>query len=640
MCGICGQYNFRDGAPVFRRDIERMAQSIAHRGPDDEGYYISGPLGLGFRRLSIIDLAGGHQPMSDAEESVWVVFNGEIYNFPELKQELESHGHIFRTRSDTEVIVHGYKRWGDDVLNHLNGMFGLAIWDIARKRLVLARDPFGIKLIYYRLHDGCLYFGSEIRAVLAGVGERPAADPNSLNLFLRFRFAPSPHTIFRGVCKLAPGSMLVCENGTSSVRHWYRYRPTPFVPPKSDEEVQENLLELYKQSMKRHLLSDVPVGLLLSGGVDSGLLLALMNLYGSEWRTYTVGYGATFSDDELSDAERTASHFSAKHTAVLLDRRTFEETLPQIVSCLEEPIAASSIVPMYFVCKRAREDVKVVLIGQGPDELFGGYRRHLGIRYSSYWGAIPEWMRSPLELALSRLPRNEMLKRGLYSLKVRNRTERYQQVLSILPGEEIDSLFEDGLLDGDAGEMLIECWKDLLPLSDQTDELGGFQFLEMRSTLPDELLMYADKLSMAHGLEGRVPYLDRELVEYVERLPQKFKVRLGARKWAHRRVCAEFLPAEILKRKKRGFAVNVVDEWFRGAMNTRMTDIFLDSASLMYQYLQPAAVQRVFRQHQAGQSDHYKILFSLVVFEQWLRVHSFQDPVVNSVLPVQVANAV
>jgi len=625
MCGICGQYNLGDEAPVFRRNIERMASSIAHRGPDDEGYFVSGPLGLGFRRLSIIDLAGGHQPMSDAEESVWVIFNGEIYNFQELKRELESYGHVFRTKSDTEVIVHGYKQWGDEVLNHLNGMFGLAIWDVRKKRLVIARDPFGIKLIYYSLSGGQLCFGSEIRAVLAGINEQPGTDPNSLNLFLRYRFTPSPHTMFRGVRKLAPGSMLVCENGTCSLRHWYTFRPTSFTPPKSDDEVRDDLADLYKQSMKRHLLSDVPVGLLLSGGVDSGLLLSLMNLYGSSWRTYTVGYGASFADDELVDAEKTASRFSSQHTAVLLDRRTFEQALPAIVSCLEEPIASSSIVPMYFVCQRARQDVKVALIGQGPDELFAGYRRHLGVRYGSYWGSIPSWMRIPMEAAIRALPRNEMLKRGLYSLNVPDRTQRYQQVFSLLPGAEIAGLFQDGLLDRDAGDALIECWKDLLALSTETDELGGFQFLEMRSTLPDELLMFGDKLSMAHSLEVRVPYLDKEIVEYVEQLPAHFKVRRATQKWAHRQVCGQLLPAEILKRKKRGFAVNVVDDWFRGAMTAQTTEILMDPTSLMYQYLQPSAVQRLFRNHQSGQNDHHKILFSLMVFEEWLRVQVSQD---------------
>jgi asparagine synthase (glutamine-hydrolysing) len=415
--------------------------------------------------------------------------------------------------------------------------------------------------------------------------------------------------------------MLVCERGTASVRHWYQFRPAPFSPPKSDDQVRDELSELYKQSMKRHLLSDVPVGLLLSGGVDSGLLLALMNLYGSSWRTYTVGYGSTFSDDELLDAEKTAALFSATHTPVLLNKETFEEALPAIVSQLEEPIASSSIVPMYFVCQRAREDVKVALIGQGPDELFAGYRRHLGVRYGQYWASIPDWMRAPMAAMIGALPRNEMLKRGLHSLDVPDRTERYRQVLSLLPGDEIHGLFQDGMLQRDSGISLMECWKDLSALSTETDELGGFQFLEMRSTLPDELLMFGDKLSMAHGLEARVPYLDKEIVEYVERLPARFKVRRGKQKWAHRQVCSELLPPEILMRKKRGFAVNVVDEWFRGAIGSQMTATLMDSDSMMYRYLKPSAVHRLLREHQSGKNDYHKILFSLMVFEEWLRVH-------------------
>ena len=625
MCGICGQYNFGDRAPVLRENVERMASSIVHRGPDDDGFYIRGPIGLGFRRLSIIDLEGGHQPMSDREESIWVIFNGEIYNFPELKRELEGFGHVFRTKSDTEVIVHGYKQWGDDVFNHLNGMFGLAIWDVRKERLVLARDPFGIKLIYYRIENGRLYFGSEIRAIQAATLARAEVDPGSVNLFLRYRYTPSPQTMFKGIHKLAPGAMLVCEKGTSCLRQWYKYQPAPFSPMKSVEEAQEELLQLYKQSMKRHLLSDVPVGLLLSGGVDSGLLLALMNLYGDSWRTFTVGYGASFSDDELTDARETSDILSSQHTDVILDRKTFENALHTIVSCLEEPIASSSIVPMYFVCKRAREDVKVALIGQGPDELFAGYRRHLGVRYSDYWSAIPRWMRAPITSGIAALPRNETLKRGIYSLGVKERLRRYQFVLSLLPANAVDGLFQDGLLEQDAGDKILDCWKDLIPLMSDTDELGGFQFLEMRSTLPDELLMFGDKLSMAHGLEVRVPYLDKELVEYVERLSASFKVRNGSQKWLHRRVCQKFLPKTILKRKKRGFAVNVVDEWFRGAMGNKMEEILMDSGSLLYHYLRPSVVQQMFRQHQSGQNDYHKILFSLVVFEEWLRVQLASD---------------
>lgn len=622
MCGICGQYNFLDGAPVFRSNVVRMAGSIAHRGPDDEGYLITGPVGLGFRRLSIIDLAGGHQPMSDREESVWVIFNGEIYNFPQLKQELESFGHIFRTRSDTEVIVHGYKQWGDEILNRLNGMFGLAIWDVRRKRLVLARDPFGIKLIYYNLTEGRLFFGSEIRAVLAGMKERPAPDPNALNLFLRYRFTPSPYTMLQGIRKLAAGSMLICENKTVRLQQWYQYEPSPFPASKRQEEIEDELAELYKRSVQRHLLSDVPVGLLLSGGIDSALLLALMNLYGASWNTYTVGYGSSFSDDELDHARATAAIFSSQHREVLLDRHGFEEALPGIVASLEEPIASSSIVPMYFVAKRAREDVKVALIGQGPDELFGGYRRHLGVRYGSHWGSIPAWMRAPAEQIIRALPRNETLKRGLHSLGVKDRTRRYQQVLSLLSGSEIDALFQEGQLESDAGDSILDCWSPLLALSEKTDDLGGFQFLELRSTLPDELLMFGDKLSMAHGLEVRVPYLDKEIVEYVERLPAKYKVRGGRQKWAHRQICKRFLSRDILKRKKRGFGVNVVDQWFRSSMKTQMSDILMDPESLLYRYLRPSAVQKMYLRHQSGQSDHHKVLFSLVMFEEWLRCQS------------------
>src|SRR5689334_10256605 len=342
MCGICGQYNFWDQSPVRLDDVKRMTGSLVHRGPDDEGFFLSGPLGLGFRRLSIIDLGGGHQPMSDQAESVWVVFNGEIYNFKELRSELESsYGHVFRTKSDTEVIVHGYKQWGDDVLNRLNGMFGLAIWDVKKKRLLLARDPFGIKLVYYKINNGQLYFGSEVRAILQGTQEKTQVDPVSLNLFLRYRYTPAPYTLFQGVHKLPPGAKLVVEYGGYRLSRWYLSKPAPFVPAKSDNEAREELLELYKKAVERHLISDVPVGLLLSGGIDSGLLLALMNLYGKSWQTYTVGYGSAYDQDELADGAETAREFASVHTPVTLTRSTFEGALPKIVACLEEPVAAS-----------------------------------------------------------------------------------------------------------------------------------------------------------------------------------------------------------------------------------------------------------------------------------------------------------
>jgi asparagine synthase (glutamine-hydrolysing) len=619
MCGICGQFNFAGDEPVEPEIVRRMTDSIAHRGPDDEGYFFSGPLGLGFRRLSIIDLAGGHQPMFDAQETVCIIFNGEIYNYKELREELEKYGHCFRTNSDTEVIIHGYKEWGIDVFNHLNGMFGVAIWDLQRKRLVVARDAMGIKLVYYRIAAGKFTFGSEIRAVLAGEQSQPEIDPTALNLFLRFRYTPSPLTLFQGIRKLAPGTMLVLEGGKYREERWYDYTPIPFSKPREDEEAADELLELYRGAVRRHLLSDVPVGILLSGGIDSGLLLALMNEQGGPWPAYTVGYGEVFEDDELADAKETASLFGARYVPVKLDQAEFERSLPKIVECLEEPIAASSIVPMYFVSQRARQDVKVALIGQGPDELFGGYKRHLGVRYGNWWRWLPTELQSVVGFAVNGLSRNETLKRGVSSLGTENRLKRYQDVFSLAPEPTIHGLFREGLLPEPGSDGLVEYWRALLPQMKYTDELGGFQLLEIRSSLPDELLMYADKLSMTHSLELRVPYLDRTVVEYVQRLGANLKIRRSTRKWLHRQVCQRYLPPRILKRKKRGFAVNVVDAWFRSSVRGHLSELFLDDSSPMYDLLEREPIRKLLSDHRSGRQDNHKLLFSLVMVEQWLR---------------------
>ncbi len=620
MCGIAGQFNFQRHEPVERETIVRMADSIAHRGPDDEGFFITGPVGLGFRRLSIIDLAGGHQPMSDAEETVWIIFNGEIYNYRELRAELQKKGHQFRTNSDTEVIIHGYKEWGTDVFNHLNGMFGLAIWDVRNRRLVVARDAMGIKLVYYKIRNGQFTFGSEIRPILAAQDSKPKVDPVALKLFLQFRYTPSPLTIFQGIRKLAAGTMLVVEKGKCREERWYNFTPVPFPGPKEETEAARELLELYKGAVRRHLLSDVPVGILLSGGLDSGLLLALMNEQGGPWPAYTIGYGDSFADDELRDAAETATLLGARHITVRLDQDEFERSLPRIVECLEEPIASSSIVPMYFVSQRARQDVKVALIGQGPDELFGGYKRHLGVRYGEWWRGLPAGLRSVIGYAVNGLPRNEMLKRGIHSLGAENRLKRYQDVFSLAPEERIDGLFRDDVLPQKQGNHeLLEYWRDLTPQMEHTDELGGFQLLEIRSSLPDELLMYADKLSMAHSLEVRVPYLDRTVVEYVQRLGANLKVRNGTRKWLHRQVCRNYLPRRILKRKKRGFAVNIVDQWFHSSLQGKLPDLLLDTSSLMFELLKPEPVGKLLEAHRSRRQDNHKLLFSLVMLEQWLR---------------------
>ena len=619
MCGICGQYYFKEKHLVSLQTIKKMNDTIIHRGPDDEGYHISESIGLGFRRLSIIDLSGGHQPMSDQEKSVWVIFNGEIYNFPKLKEKLESYGHIFKTRSDTEVVVHGYKQWGTGVLNHLNGMFGLAIWDEKQQRLIIARDRMGIKIVYYKIEDGLLYFSSEIRAILAGLNKKPDINPTAVNLFLRYRYTPAPHTIYKGIQKLAAGTCLIVENGKAEVKRWWNYKPEPFNPIPKEAQVQEELLELYRQAVKSHLLSDVPLGILLSGGVDSSMLLALMNEFGKNWKSFTVGYGKSFHDDELEDAKETADIFKSSHYSVEINQERFEETLSKIISSVEEPIASSSIVPMYHVCQKARQEVKVALMGQGPDELFGGYTRHLGVQYGKYWRSMPGTLRKPFSKILSLLSRKESIRRGLYSLEVPQRMIRYQQIFSVMSESLIDGLFKEKVLPERTGDLILDSWKELEALIEKTDDLGGFQYLEIRSSLPDELLMYGDKLSMAHSLEVRVPYLDQKIVEYVERLPADYKIRFGNRKWIHKQVCSSYLPKQIINRKKRGFAVNVVDKWFKESLSNEFDGMLLDKSSRMYEFLNPQEVLTLYKDHTIGKEDNHKILFSLIVLEKWMR---------------------
>jgi asparagine synthase (glutamine-hydrolysing) len=622
MCGICGQFNFLHGDKISIENLASMTSELVHRGPDDHGYYTDGSLGLGFRRLSIIDLQGGHQPMSNLEQSVWVVFNGEIYNFLDVRQQLENRGYQFRTNSDTEVIVHGFEEWGDNVLDRLNGMFGLAIWDVKRRRLMLARDRMGIKPIYYTIQDGRLLFGSEMRAIVAGLGERPTIDPQAVESSLRYRYTPAPETILEGINKLPAGTRLVVEEGRSpKVERWWNFSPQPFDPMPTDADATAELLHIYSKAVKRHLISDVPVGLLLSGGMDSALLLALMSKVQGSWKTYSVGYGTSFVDDELRDAAETARLLGASNIPIQISCSEFEENLDRVVTALEEPVATSSVIPMYYVCQRAREDVTVALIGQGPDELFGGYKRHLGVHYGQYWRALPKVLRSGLKSSFRAAGRRESLQRAVYSLEVEDRLTRYQQVFSLMPEKSIRMLFRGGVLT-DSSEKMPGYWQDLWALMQDTDELGGLQFLEIRSSLPDELLLYADKLSMAHSLELRVPYLDQEVVEYAERLNASFKVRYGTRKRLHRLVAQQFLPKEILTRKKRGFATNVVDDWLRTSVSQSMQRIFVDGDSLVYRYLDPVPIRKLLHEHEVGKADHHKILFGIIVLEHLLRKYA------------------
>ena len=596
-----------------------MASTMVHRGPDDDGAFADGPIGLGFRRLSIIDLSTGHQPMSTPDERVTLIFNGEIFNFRELRSELSALGHAFRTTSDTEVILYAYAQWGMGFLERLNGMFGLAIWDAEARRLVIARDRFGIKGVYYSEDKDGIVFGSEMRAIIQAMGGAPGVDEAAVKLFLKYRYTPAPYTAMRGIRKLAAGTCLVVENGESRLIRWYKRPDRARNAGISAQEAEEELARLYRDAVRSHLISDVPVGLLLSGGVDSTLLLALMNEYGKDWRTYTVGFGESFKDDELEDARVSASYFASRHESVRLSRKEFEEMLPRVVSYLEEPVASASIVPMFSVCAKASEGVKVALVGQGPDEIWGGYTRHIGLRYAEMWRRLPAPLRAAAGAALSRSSGSETIRRGLYALDEPDRLRRYGKVFSLASEEEISSLFQGGAEGPDAEEAMLACWSDLLPEMEGMDEMGAFQLLETRFSLPDELLMYTDKMSMAHSIELRVPYLDKGIVEFAEGLPQDLKIRGRNRKYLHRRVARAFLPAEVIARKKRAFASNVVDDWFGASMAGKLSDYLDDPGSRVYGFLDKEAIGRLLREHRAKTSNYYKLLFSVVVLEEWLR---------------------
>ncbi len=618
MCGICGQHILAGNEAVDRDIISTMMDSLKHRGPDDSGQYLNGGIGLGFRRLSIIDLDGGHQPMCNETQQVWTVFNGEIYNYRELRETLEKGGHRFRSQSDTEVIVHGYEEWGADFLTRLNGMFGLAVWDERQRMLLLARDRFGIKPLYYALSRGSCLFGSEMRAVAHGIGAPLTVDRTGLRLFLQMRYTPSPLTMVSGISKLAAGTCLVARGGRVELSRWSRSRPEPLRPVPSIQEAREQLAFLYGRAVRRQLVSDVPLGILLSGGVDSGLLLALMKSDKRTWPSYTVGFAGSFAKDEVDLAAATAAAFGSQHASVRITEDEFAQSLNDVVYHLEEPVTASSVVPMYHLCKLARQNVKVAFMGQGPDEIFAGYARHLGIQYGRYWRSLPAFLRTAVSATAEALTRAEWVRRSAKPLAVAERTERYRQVFSLLPDGVVDELLGDLQLTESARGFW---WKLNEELSGQmpSGELRGLQFLELSYSLPDELLTYGDKLSMAHGLEVRVPYLDQDVVDFVQGLPTSYLIHFGKGKWLHKSVAASLLPATIVSRRKLGFDTPV-DQWFAHSLRSGLTRVLLDRAAPLFDQVSFVAVSRILREHQQGARDHSKLLFSLIALDQWMKI--------------------
>jgi asparagine synthase (glutamine-hydrolysing) len=594
-----------------------MREELVHRGPDSAGEYCDPYVALGVRRLRIIDLVTGDQPQRGESQTVWTVFNGEIYNFRELRDELSAQGHRFATRSDTEVIVHLYERDGAAFVEKLDGMFALAVWDSARRTLVLARDRLGKKPILYRVADGELHFASEHQALFAGLDGRLEPNPVAIALYLRLGFVPAPHDAASGIRKLPPGTTLVWTDGTVSERTYWQ--PTSNSTGVSEEEAIGQVRHLFNEAVRRRLVADVPIGAFLSGGVDSSALVATMAAHTPKVSTFTIGFEEQ-DYSEVQHARRIAQRYGTDHHEFVV-RPDMLSILPLLVRHYGEPFADSSAIPTYYLAKLTRDFVTVALAGDGGDELFAGYQRYHAVQLASLLDRLPRAVRVPL-LASARLASGSPGDQRAPMTRLRRFVDgarlpadiRYMSWLSIVG---------DQWLLGNTGERLVaasqassEDLQGRVPIGG-SDPVRNAQMLDLALYLPDDLLVKVDIASMATSLEVRSPFLDHHLVEYVLRLPTSLMIRGTQRKWVLRRAFAETLPAENLRRGKQGFGVPI-GRWLRTSLRSLLEDVVLSPSALARGYLRPEAAPTLVAEHLAG-IDHSHRLWSLLMLELWHR---------------------
>ena len=635
MCGICGKLNLDREAPVTIGDLQRMTASITHRGPDDEGFYIDGEVGFGFRRLSIIDVKAGHQPLANEDESVWVVFNGEIYNFQELREELQAKGHVFRTRTDTEVLVHLYEEHGPGLVNRLRGMFAFAIWDGIKKSLLLARDRLGIKPLYYSVTQKFVSFGSEIKAILADPAFSREIDPSMIDRFLSFYYMPGEESLFKDVFKLAPATYLIVENGTIKTTQYWDVHFGPVDPELDLARAEEKLLDILQQTTCSHMVSDVPVGFLLSGGVDSTALLSFAaGTTPQRISSFTVGFDAPGVVDERPYARLAAKQFQTTHYEMAISPEQFSDFLPKYVWHMEEPVCEPPAIALYYVSQLAREHVKVLISGEGGDEILAGYSNYRNL------------------LWLERFKRTVGPGRRIASqgLRVANRLFGSGKVSRYV--DLMDAPFEDyyysrtstpfHYFNRHTGELYS---KALFDRVDKVRSLGAvfrhsgkqgadmlhtMLYLDMKTWLPDELLVKADKMTMANSVELRVPFLDHKVVEFAASLPASMKVRGRNTKFLAKRALAKRVPRQILNRPKAGFPVPY-ESWLRKELSGWVGDLLFQKRTVERGYFEPKTVQSLFCEN-LKTGRYSKEIFCLVVLELWHRV--FLDGF-DAVAPVQ-----
>ncbi len=623
MCGICGVFEYRSKEPIPERLLDPMLEVIRHRGPDDDGKYVDGELALGMRRLSIIDLTGGKQPIFNEDRSVVIVFNGEIYNYVELAEQLRGRGHHLETASDTEVIVHLYEEFGDDCVQQLRGMFAFAIWDVKRRRLLVVRDRLGVKPLYYSAVGERLVFGSEIKAILQHPEVRPSLDPEALSNFLSLKYVPSPQTMFRGIAALPPGHLLTCDaDGVSVRQYWDLSFAGNEHNHRGEESAAEELEALLRESVRLELRSDVPFGAFLSGGVDSSTIVALMSQFLNEpVKTFSVGFtgeGEAFS--ELPYARMVAQRYETDHHEIFVGPQDFIDLASKVVWHLDQPIADEADLPNYMVSELASRHVKMVLTGEGGDELFAGYARYAGEQFSTLFRGIPGPIRSLALATSARVPGLGRQKIALYALSQTDEAVRLTNWFPLFNRDMKSALLSNELKMALDGSSTDQVFARQLARTDATDPLSRMLYVDTKLWLPDDLLARGDKTSMAASLEARVPLLDHKLVEFAASLPSHMKLHGLARKYLLKKVSRKLLPAPIIDRKKKGFPVPT-SLWFRKEARSFLRDQLSPDRVRQRGLFNPDYVEQLIEKHESGFVNGGNLLWGLLSVELWHQLY-------------------
>jgi asparagine synthase (glutamine-hydrolysing) len=635
MCGIAGIWG-----EANEDLIRRMTDVICHRGPDDAGVRVFGdkgyPISLGHRRLSIIDLSSaGHQPMANEDETIWVTFNGEIYNFPILREQLLKSGHKFRSRTDTEVLVHGYEEWGiEKLVEKLNGIFAFGLWDAKQQRLHLARDRYGVKPLYYCQQGRRLLFGSEIKSLLCDAAVPRRVDPQALLSYVKFRYCPEPLTLFDQIHKVPPGHWMTCDAEQLSIHRFYNLTFSGDAPHRSEQQWADELRGLLVETVQRQMISDVPVGLFLSGGVDSGGLLAIAKELNPEpIKTFTIGFRREDQrfegqPDDIRYAREMARTFKTDHREIILDPKIVD-LLPKVIWHLDDPIADPAAITSYLICQAARaQNTKVLLSGQGGDEVFCGYPWHLAIQLSRHYDRLPKVVRSVVQQVLGRLPaaKGGALTATFRRLRKFNASaslpfeDKLIGFLSYAYTENLLGLFGKPLAEEILGGVPERAHYELLAQSKREHYINRMLHLDMGTFLPSLNLSYTDKTSMAFGVEVRVPYIDNEIVDFMARVPPELKMRGSVRKYLMKRALHGLLPDTILHRKKAGFGAPI-RTWIVSDLKEMIGDLLSESSVKRRGYFDPAYVQTLITENASGRHDYNYLIYILLSFELWCRVY-------------------